>query len=61
MPDGKPGGVRCANLSSDNSCTAYDKRPAVCRNFSASKDYCGSSADEAMKILTELEKRTAYN
>ncbi|WP_082889911.1 YkgJ family cysteine cluster protein, partial [Oleiphilus sp. HI0066] len=33
MPDGKPAGVRCVNLDSENRCMEYEKRPKVCREF----------------------------
>lgn len=58
MPEGKPGGIRCANLSENLVCSAYDVRPQVCRDFSASHEYCGATKEDAMRILTELERKT---
>lgn len=31
----KPLGLRCPHLGPDNLCTVYDRRPAVCRSYSA--------------------------
>ncbi len=61
MPDGKPAGVRCVQLTDDNRCTLFNnpRRPQVCNRFLPSIDVCGSSFDEAMQVLTELEKQTS--
>lgn len=57
MPDGKPAGVRCIQLTEDNLCKLFgtDQRPAVCNNFTASQEMCGNSFEEAMQYLSELE------
>lgn len=54
---GKRGGERCPHLDDKNLCTLFGKpeRPAVCCGFQAEPLFCGSSRDEAMKILSELE------
>jgi SAM-dependent methyltransferase len=61
MLDGKPAGVRCVQLSADNRCLLYGdlRRPAVCIRFRASPETCGSSREEAMRLLAEMELETA--
>ena len=58
MPNGKLAGVRCVNLSSDNRCTIFGKpeRPRVCLGFRAERLFCGDTNQEAMEILSTLEK-----
>ncbi len=60
MPNGKPAGVRCIQLSADNVCLIFNdmRRPAVCSAFNPSQDICLNSRDQALKVLTELEKAT---
>lgn len=66
MPDGKPAGVRCVQLSADNCCAIFGdpRRPAVCASLRASVEMCGDDPDVnatrsfAMRILGELERRT---
>ena len=57
MPDGKPAGLRCAQLTHDNCCRIYGSagRPAICGSYRATKEFCGETFDEAIRILTELE------
>lgn len=61
MPNGKPAGVRCVQLTADNRCALYGKpeRPEVCRSLQPSPEMCGESAQEAMIYLTWLEQETA--
>lgn len=61
MPDGKPAGVRCVQLTENNACKLFGKpeRPAVCISLQASLDMCGSSNEEAFRRLDELERLTA--
>lgn len=61
MPEGKPAGVRCAQLSDDGRCLIYGRpeRPAVCASLRPSPDMCGASAEQAMITLTLLERTTA--
>jgi Fe-S-cluster containining protein len=56
-PSGKPAGVRCLHLDSENRCSIFlqPNRPLVCRNFQATEDVCGSTKEEAMAILSEWE------
>jgi Fe-S-cluster containining protein len=60
MPDGKPAGVRCIHLTSDNCCVLFGKpeRPEVCIKLRPSEEMCGNSAHEALAYLTWLERAT---
>jgi Fe-S-cluster containining protein len=61
MPDGKPSGVVCANLAPDTHlCRVWNTEdyPQVCRDFPARRDACGSTPEEALLLLRELEQRT---
>jgi Fe-S-cluster containining protein len=62
MPEGKPAGVRCAQLSTDNQCLLFGmpERPAVCVSFPVMADHCGSDRNEALARLAELERMTAH-
>ena len=61
MPQGKPAGVRCAQLSSDNRCMIFGlpERPAVCSSLRPSAEMCGRSDAAALLWLTGLELATA--
>lgn len=61
MPDGKPAGVRCVQLTGDNRCRLYGSgsRPAVCVSYRAGGEYCGRDRDEALGLLAELEILTS--
>lgn len=61
MPNGKPAGVRCVQLSDDNRCLLFGEpeRPTVCVNLRPSGEMCGDSAQAAMIYLTKLEEATA--
>ncbi|TNC87616.1 MAG: hypothetical protein CSH37_00360 [Thalassolituus sp.] len=60
MPKGKPAGVRCVQLDDNNLCRLFGdpSRPAVCGNFKADADICGSGSQQAMANLIELEQLT---
>lgn len=60
MPNGKPAGVPCVQLTPDRKCALFGKpeRPAVCSALHASVDMCGRSNEEAFAILAELERAT---
>ena len=60
MPDGKPAGARCVQLRDDGRCALFGdpRRPAVCGQFQAEEDVCGSSCEEAMRLIAELERLT---
>ena len=57
MPAGKPAGVRCVHLSADNQCMIFGdpERPAVCGQFQADAEICGTSFTEAMTNIAALE------
>ncbi len=61
MPHGKPAGVRCIHLSADYRCLLYGdpQRPEVCARLQPSTDTCGSSREEALRLLSQLENMTA--
>jgi len=61
MPNGKPAGVRCVQLSPGNLCLIYGQpdRPQVCNRLRPSEEMCGDSAEYAMIWLTNLEHLTA--
>ncbi len=56
MPEGKPAGVRCIHLAGDYRCVLYNspERPKVCNDFKAEPEFCGSTREEAMMILSSL-------
>lgn len=60
MPNGKPAGVRCHQLSSDNRCLLFGKpeRPAVCLSLQPLEEMCGQTTEEAQVYLEFLERRT---
>lgn len=61
MPEGKPAGARCSQLSRDNKCLLFGmpERPAVCVSFPVMAEHCGSDRDEALASLAELEQMTS--
>lgn len=60
MPEGKPAGVPCVQLTPERTCRLFGKpeRPAVCSALDAAEDMCGSSNGEAFALLAELEQAT---
>ncbi len=58
MPQGKPAGVRCVQLTDDYRCKIFDnpERPKVCAGFMAEELFCGKSREDAFVILGELER-----
>jgi hypothetical protein len=60
MPDGKPAGVRCIQLTENNYCRLFGhpSRPAVCRTLSPTPEMCRDTDDAAMVWLTRLEAVT---
>jgi len=58
MPNGKPAGLRCIHLLDNYKCDIYygQDYPRVCSDFNAEKEFCGSSQEEAMKILGSLSE-----
>lgn len=60
MPDGKPAGVRCVQLTHENHCLLFGRaeRPEVCGSLRPSLEMCGQSDNEALERLTQLESAT---
>ncbi|MCX6335349.1 MAG: YkgJ family cysteine cluster protein [Bacteroidia bacterium] len=56
MPEGKPAGVRCIHLLDDFKCGLWDNpsRPKVCADYKAEEEFCGTTREEALKILSSL-------
>ena len=60
MPDGKPAGVRCVQLTADNRCALFGRpeRPAVCLRLKPEPAMCGRDFPHAMALLGRLELET---
>ena len=61
MPQGKPAGERCLHLSVEQLCQLFGlpERPAVCSAFQADIEVCGSSQEEAIRLICWWEQMTA--
>lgn len=61
MPEGKPAGVRCVQLTEDNLCRLFGRpeRPGVCQSLRPAPEMCGHTNDEAYVYLAFLERVTA--
>jgi uncharacterized protein len=61
MPDGKPAGLRCVQLTDDDRCALFGlpERPAFCASLKPSADMCGDSREHALEWLGRLERMTA--
>jgi Fe-S-cluster containining protein len=60
MPEGKPAGVRCVQLTSDNRCRIYGQpeRPGVCVRLRPNREMCGETMEHALAYLAALEAAT---
>lgn len=58
MPGGKPAGVRCIHLTESHRCAIYERRPAVCAQFTPTAEFCGASFQEAVQLLSRAELMT---
>ncbi len=60
MPNGKPAGVRCVQLTYDNRCAIFGRpeRPAVCSSLCAEAAMCGPDREHALAYLATLEAAT---
>lgn len=60
MPNGKPAGVPCAQLTADRRCAIFGRpeRPAVCGSLQPSELMCGDNHEQAMRWLGRLEDAT---
>lgn len=63
MPNGKKPGQRCIQLGIDNLCKIFGmpERPKVCADFGAESWVCGETDEEALIILTDLERDTVVH
>ena len=63
MPNGKPAGVRCVQLTDDNRCKLFGQpeRPTVCVRLRPSEEMCGANAEQALAYLIRLEAITNPN
>lgn len=61
MPEGKPAGIRCIQLTGDNKCRLFGRkeRPAVCGSLKPSEEMCKNTAEEAYLYLKRLEELTS--
>ncbi|WP_345534151.1 YkgJ family cysteine cluster protein [Viridibacterium curvum] len=60
MPQGKPAGVPCVQLTPDLRCAVFGKpeRPAFCGGLQPSAEMCGDGREHAIHWLTQLETAT---
>jgi Fe-S-cluster containining protein len=60
MPDGKPAGVACVQLTADLRCALFGQptRPACCSGLQAEAEMCGQDRDHALHWLSWLEAQT---
>ena len=60
MPNGKPAGLPCIQLTDDLRCGIFGQpeRPACCSGLQASEEMCGDDRVFAMRWLSQLETLT---
>jgi uncharacterized protein len=60
LPGGKPAGLPCPHLSPDMRCAifALPERPPVCASLKRLAEMCGSSREEALAYLENMERMT---
>ncbi|MGE0681593.1 MAG: YkgJ family cysteine cluster protein [Candidatus Binatia bacterium] len=60
MPEGKPAGVKCVQLTDDYRCALFGQpeRPHCCSGLQPSPEMCGRNRQEALTWLTHLETET---
>lgn len=60
MPNGKPAGVRCVQLTPDNRCMLFGQpeRPEVCVRLRPNVEMCGETTEHALAWLAALELAT---
>ena len=61
LPNGKAAGERCPHLTAEFLCAIFGRpeRPSVCSGFAAAVYVCGSSREEAIRLIGWLEQVTA--
>jgi len=60
MPDGKPAGTPCAQLTTELRCAIFGspERPVCCAGLKPAAEMCGDSRDQALTWLLNLEQAT---
>ncbi len=60
MPNGKPAGIACVQLTDDLRCAIFGRpeRPAVCASLQPAAAMCGDGREHAMRWLGHLERAT---
>jgi uncharacterized protein len=60
MPDGKPAGVPCVQLTADLRCALFGlaQRPHFCGGLQPSAEMCGDTREHAIRWLDKLEADT---
>ena len=61
MPAGKPAGVACVHLDRHHGCALFgdSRRPQLCARFAPERAVCGDSRDEALALISLLERDSA--
>lgn len=61
MPTGKAAGERCVQLGEDLRCLIFGhpERPAVCASLMPTREMCGDDREQALRLLSILERDTA--
>ncbi|MBR7799949.1 YkgJ family cysteine cluster protein [Undibacterium fentianense] len=61
MPNGKPAGIACTQLTSELRCAIFAQanRPSCCSGLQASVEMCGETREYALHWLAKLEAETA--
>ena len=57
MPNGKPAGERCVQLTDELRCAIFDhpERPKCCAGLKPNTEMCGEDREYALAWLTRLE------
>jgi hypothetical protein len=60
MPQGKPAGMRCVQLDTQERCRLFGRteRPEVCTSLKPAVEMCGDSREHALTWLARLEVAT---
>lgn len=60
MPDGKPAGVRCVQLTEDLRCAIFGQpeRPKCCAGLKPDPEMCGADREYALAWIKQLEIAT---